>query len=471
MESGRWQAIMDNHPGGGEGVGASIDVAVSRRALPALHRPRRRLREQQDEWATALIWVFSLWFLVPRTIQTLAVAKTHTNVGGPQPPPTALSNYSQKLIYLVAVALCLWIIALYLRSSPTRRGVALVAVLVPWLYLMGRDVYVQESPDRMKYLLPLLAIATWLLRPRLSRLEALGYAVGLTVLLSVVIGAALPSHGVLRSSSGDVVTADKQILPWGLLVGVFTDGNNLGQFIAMGLPAIFLIRRRNVRRFGLALCLFALVWSASRGSMLAVGLALLAYVAVRYTKQPSRSLIAFVAGLVPFLVVCILPVITHSPDAFTNRGYIWQASLQSWESDRLFGLGTNWFQRIGSSSGSIGGTVFHAHNQLVQLLVTGGVVAALLVGVLMAIALIAAARLASRGHLFPVTYLAALAGTCIFEVSLVFVDNPTVFPVAVLPLLFILFTSDLDEGPAAPQASGAEAEMSFALSPAPAVDQ
>ena len=79
------------------------------------------------------------------------------------------------------------------------------------------------------------------------------------------------------------------------------------------------------------------------------------------------------------------------------------------------------------------------------MLVTGGVVLAVLVGVLIVAAMTGAARLAVRGHLFGVSWLAALAGTCVFEVSLVIVDNSLLFPVAVLPLLFILFTADLDE--------------------------
>ena len=79
------------------------------------------------------------------------------------------------------------------------------------------------------------------------------------------------------------------------------------------------------------------------------------------------------------------------------------------------------------------------------MLVTGGVVLAVLVGVLIVAAMTGAARLAVRGHLFGVSYLAALAGACVFEVSLVIVDNSLVFPVVVLPLLFILFTADLDE--------------------------
>ena len=148
--------------------------------------------------------------------------------------------------------------------------------------------------------------------------------------------------------------------------------------------------------------------------------------------------IAFAAG-------CILPLITHNPAAFTNRGYIWQASHAAWAQDPLFGNGSNWFSVIGSSSASLGPTWFHAHNQFLQLLVTGGVVLAVLAGVLIVTAMTGAARLAARGHLVGVSWLAALAGTCVFEVSLVIVDNSLLFPVAVLPLLFILFTADLDE--------------------------
>ena len=119
--------------------------------------------------------------------------------------------------------------------------------------------------------------------------------------------------------------------------------------------------------------------------------------------------------------------------------------LASAAQDPLFGNGSNWFSVIGSSSASLVPTVFHAHNQFLQLLVTGGVILAVLVGVLIVAAMTGAARLAVRGHLFGVSWLAALAGTCVFEVSLVIVDNSQFFPVTVLPLLFILFTADLDE--------------------------
>jgi O-antigen ligase len=395
---------------------------------------------------TALILLVGVWFLVPRLIQTLSIAKgVHTAVGGQQPPYTGLASAAQRGLFYLAVGFCLWIIALLWRRSPSRRGLALIVFLLPWAYLVIRDRYAQQRPENIYELMPVLAVAIWMLRPRIARLQVLGYVVGVTVVASLLVGIALPGHGIQRNAGGVVLAVDKQILPWGLLVGIFSDANNLGQFIAMGLPAVMLIRARGWR-IVIALCsLFALVWSASRSSMVAVALSIVVYLIVSRTRAHSRAFVAFLLLGIAFAAVCILPLITHDPTAFTNRGYIWQASQAAWAQHPLFGNGSNWFSIIGSSSASLGPTVFHAHNQFLQLLVTGGVVLAVLVGVLIVAAMTGAAQLAVRGHLFGVGYLAALAGTCVSEVSLVIVDNSLVFPVVVLPLLFILFTADLDE--------------------------
>ena len=395
---------------------------------------------------TALILLVGAWFLVPRLIQTLSIAKgVHTAVGGQQPPYTGLASAAQRGLFYLTIGLCLWIIALLWRRSPSRRGLALIVFLLPWAYLVIRDRYAQQRPENIYELMPVLAVAIWMLRPRIARLQVLGYVVGVTIVISLLVGIALPGHGIQRNAGGAVLAVDKQILPWGELVGIFSDANNLGQFIAMGLPAVMLIRARGWRIVIVLCSLFALVWSASRSSMFAVALSIVVYLVVSRTRAHSRAFVAFLLVSIAFAAVCILPLITHDPAAFTNRGYIWQASHAAWAQNPLFGNGSDWFSIIGSSSASLGPTVFHAHNQFLQLLVTGGGVLAVLVGVLIVAAMTSAARLAVRGHLFGVSYLAALAGTCVFEVSLVIVDNSLVFPVAVLPLLFILFTADLDE--------------------------
>lgn len=398
---------------------------------------------------TALILLIGTWFLLPRLIQTFSISKVHIAVGGDAPAYTVLASAAQRGLFYTSIGLCLWIIVLLWRYAPSKRGLSLVIFLLPWAYLVIRDRYAGQTPENIYRLMPVLAIAVWMLRPKLARLQILGYVVGVTVIASLAFGVILPDHAILRNAKGSFVTVDKQILPWGSLVGVFTNGNSLGQFIALGLPAVMLIRARVPRVSFTLCCLFALVWSASRSSIFAVVLAIVAYLIVSRSRPTSRAILASVVLGAFFTAVCVLPLTTRDPRAFTNRGYIWEASRMAWAQHPLFGNGSNWFSIVGSSSASLGATVFHAHNQFLHLLVTGGSVLAGLTGVLIATALIAAARLAVLGHTVGVSYLAALAGTCALEVSLVFVDNSLVFPVSVLPLLFILFTVDLDDPHAA----------------------
>ena len=306
---------------------------------------------------TALILLIGAWFLVPRLIQTLSLAKgVHTAVGGQQPPYTGLASAAQRGLFYLTIGLCLWIIVLLWRRSPSRRGLALIVFLLPWAYLVIRDQYAQQRPENIYELMPVLAVAIWMLRPRIARLQVLGYVVGVTIVASLLVGIALPGHGIQRNAAGALVTVDKQILPGGELVGIFSDANSLGQFIALGLPAVMLIRARGWR-IVIALCgLFALVWCASRSSMYAVALTIVVYLVVSRTRAHSRAFVAFLLLSIAFAAVCILPLITHDPAAFTNRGYIWQASQGAWAQHPLFGNGSDWFSVIGSSSASLGPT-------------------------------------------------------------------------------------------------------------------
>ena len=121
-------------------------------------------------------------------------------------------------------------------------------------------------------------------------LRWLGYLVGLTAILSILIGLALPSKGFLHSVNGGVVSVDKQLLPGGLLIGFLTDGNSVGQILAVGIPLVAIIRRPSHRWVLLGACFLALVWTASRSSMLAVALAIIAAAVLKITVPPLRRL-------------------------------------------------------------------------------------------------------------------------------------------------------------------------------------
>jgi O-antigen ligase len=343
------------------------------------------------------------------------------------------------------VLYCVWVIVKCLRDSPRGRGFALVVFALPCVYLWIRDSYLGQKPENTRIIYLLVVAAFWALRPRIKTLAILGYFVSAAVVLSLLLGVLLPAKGIFHSAQGTVIAEDKQVLPFGLLVGIFTQGNNLGQFIVMGIPSVMLIPHRRLRWSFLAASVLALVWSASRGSFVALSMVVVGVLTLKLVKsRRARAAAGFLLGLASMAAVCVLPFSTHSATAYTTRGYIWMQSLQAWSTSREYGLGSAWYRLIGTSSATLGGTVFHGHNQLVQLLVTGGWVLAALVGLLLLLALINAARLAASSTPYGVTFLIALAGSCLFEVSLALVDNTFVIPVMLLPLAAIMFNRELD---------------------------
>jgi O-antigen ligase len=145
-------------------------------------------------------------------------------------------------------------------------------------------------------------------------------------------------------------------------------------------------------------------------------------------------------------VVVIVPLVTREPTAFTNRGYIWGASLLAWRSEPWFGFGSRYFTDLARTSGELGGTVYHGHNELVQLLVVGGMVLVALVGLLLLTAIVMATRRSSRSMFWFAT-LFVLAGVSLLETSLSFVENTFLLSVLVLPLASLMFGPDLDADP------------------------
>ncbi|MCW2522292.1 MAG: hypothetical protein JWO63_627 [Frankiales bacterium] len=398
----------------------------------------------RDRQASILISLVSLWVILPRLLQSLFAPKYRASTGVETPPYVGVANYGQRILFYLIVLFCVWTLVKCLRESPRGRGFAILVLMAPCAYLWLRDEFLGQRPENTRIIYLLVVIAVWAIRPRIRSLATLGYFVGLAVVLSLLLGALLPAKGIFHSSQGTVIAEDKQILPLGLLVGIFTQGNNLGQFIVMGMPAVALIPRRRLRWVLLVLSVFTLVWSASRGSLIALAMMLFAVLVLLAIKK-HRAAAGFLLVLGSVALVCVLPFITHDPRAYSNRGYIWTQSLQAWRDNSIGGLGSAWYRLIGTSSATLGGTVFHGHNQLVQLLVTGGIVLALLVGLMLLVTTISAARLASHTTIVGIAFLVALAGTCVFEVSFAFVDNTFVVPVMLLPLVVLVFNRELDD--------------------------
>lgn len=394
---------------------------------------------QVRSWDQAglLFVLVAAWAVLPKVLQTLTAAKYRVRVDQAEPPLTPLTSAATTVMTAALLGFCVLVVLDGLRRNPRRDLGGLVLLLAPWAWVEVRGWTLGSGPSASDLVYPAVAVAVWVVRPGLRHLRLLGLLAGLVAVVSVVIGVLLPDQGVFRSVDGSEITAQKAFLPFGVLVGVFTHGNTLGQYLLMGLPLVALVRRPLLRAVLLAVLGFALAWSAARSS-LAAAVALVVVVAVlSLLPRDRRSVPARLVLWGAFALVAVLPFVTHATTAFTGRGGIWAASLDAWRRHPWVGLGSDFYTEVAQTSAALGGTVFHGHNELVQLLVTGGVVLAVLVGLLLLAAVRRAADQAGR-DLTGVAVLLALAGASLLEVSLLFDGNSVFDPVLLLPLATLL---------------------------------
>jgi O-antigen ligase len=303
------------------------------------------------------------------------------------------------------------------------------------------DLFLTGRPGLYAFVYPALVVAVWVLQPRLKELWPMAVTAGALAAVSLLLGALVPEQGILTNAAGDAVDPTKQVLPWGVLVGPLTSGNNLGQVLALSIPATLLLPRR-ARPATIALIMLPLLWTASRSSIvaaLAVGLAVLV---VTKVVPDLRAGLAGLISVVSLGVAGLVPFLTHDDAAYTNRGYIWRRSIEAWQESPFVGLGSDYYTRIGGSSDAIVETAYHGHNEVIQLLVTGGWVLLTLFLLLVLTTIVVAARCAGRGEYFPLGLVVALLLSSTFEVSLGFIDRQFVLPAATLPLAVVLLSPD-----------------------------
>jgi hypothetical protein len=391
-----------------------------------------------ERWAQALVVTVWAWAVLPRIIQSLSAPKVLTAVGEAGPPLNPLAEQLGLALTFGIVGLCFLIVLDRLTTLPATGLGSVALLLAPWAYLVGRDQFLDVPLAPATLIWPAVVVAVWVLQPRIEWLALLGQLVGATAIVSLALAIAKPSSAILLQEPGRLLTEEKSVLPWGILVGVFTHGNNLGQFMVLGLPLVFLVPQRGRRRVFVAVTLLCILWSASRSSFFAVGIVVVAALVIRLAKPAARPVVGAIVCIAAFTFVSIVPFVTSDPAAFTNRGLIWALSEDWWRTNTSFGLGSRWYEVVALSSSRVAGSVFHGHKQFVHLLVTGGMLLAALVAVMLLATIGRAGRLAARGQPFGIVYLVALAGTCMLEITLGFVDNFGLMALVVLPLSFIL---------------------------------
>lgn len=400
-----------------------------------------RTRAAQLNLVVVAVW---LWSMVPPVVQRLTGPTGRASVTQEVPYTAAAAMSATVMGGLLVLTLVLVIVSAW-RSLPHHPVGPLLLLLLPWIYLVLRSMAEGGGVDIRKIAYPLIVVTIWVLRPRLRDLVALGWVVVVTAALAIGFGVLIPEAGIFRKPSGEVIVTAKSDLPWGLLTGMFSHPNSLGQYLVIGLPFVTLIRRGLTRFLGVVVVVLAIVWTSSRTSEIAVVAgALVTLVCMAWSPQRRRYAVGM--GLTALAgVVVVVPLVTTAYEAFTNRGYIWAVSRQFADAEPAFGLGPGWYGAIGSSAGNLGPTVFHGHNQFIHTLTTGGLVGVLIIA---AYSLVAAWKAAARTRttFLGAAFVAALFATCLFEVSYTFVDNTVLMPVVAIPLAALLVSRREDDG-------------------------
>lgn len=396
----------------------------------------------RERWFVAILCSTFLFAIGPPLIQSFTAQKYQVAIGQQSVPLSGPAGMLSKAAPFLIIAMCLAAIGLNAKVLPRTGLMKLGLLLLPWVYVVIHDDYVGTHPHINALVYPMVATGIWVLRPRLAAMQWLGYLVGGTALLALAMGELVPLKGIYHAADGSEISPDKQILSSGILVGPLSSGNNLGQFLVMGIASVLLVRRRKWRWLLLVACLYASLWAASRSCLVAILVLLLMALVIK--AMPRSVRLASAAGVLAAMVLAVvaLPLLITNETSFSNRGYVWHVSKDAWAAHRWTGLGSDFYGRIAATSQNLGGSVFHGHNEFMQALVTGGYALALSMGLVIGVAIYSAVALLRRGHAFPTLFLIGFIGSCLLEVSYVIVDRYFALPVMLVPLAVVLFTAD-----------------------------
>lgn len=381
----------------------------------------------------AFVWLHQVGPLLIATIQNSKMAEGI--VAG------SLATRVQAPLSVIVFALAFLIIVSSAKSTIAHLPTMSVG-LIPAGYLLVRSASAgQLSVTSLQFAAIFVAIVASNPDPR----RVLALTGGLTAIaasLSLLLGILGHPNAFRSDSSGNLITADKALFGGsGLLQGLFASENNMATFLVIGLPSCFATLSTRMRLVSVTVCLVAIAWASSRSAWVAV--AAMAVLAIFSPRLGSR----FIRGVtvLALAVSALLPFLSLPVHSLSDRPYIWENVIRLMRESNTwaFGGGVEWFQSTSQDATTYisSAAAFQAHNQVLQLLATGGV--ALLVAL---IPLFRSTLRATRQ--LPGTDLQFLAGCWLVAVLVVgmletpfgIADRALFWPVTLVPIAVLVAT-------------------------------
>jgi len=302
-------------------------------------------------------------------------------------PKTALGQVATQLLLVALLAVCA--VAMYASRAAILRHNAVIATLVVMCALSLLFSYARGDASLSSLVSLVLnltvGIAIWRMAVPLAELRIFGH-VGAALALGSLIWGLVDDRAWML---GTVATVEqtKAFVGTGLLAGPYPHMNNLGMSVAMALPFASLISSRKLRRAEYGVMAAALLLSASRTSIIALGAALAGAVVISLVKgRVARRAAAVVGfGLATGMAV-VLPWLVSDPHAFTSRGNIWLVARHAFLGSPIYGHGLGAFGGGSVLTADMGWIAGAAHNLVLHYAVVGGALGAMCIVALLSIA-------------------------------------------------------------------------------------
>lgn len=349
---------------------------------------------------------------------------------------TSTQSHLSTVLSGAIAFLCFRLILLRLDEPPATPPWRLGAFLLPWLAIEALSaVHAGYVSGRQFLLYPLIAVTFWLVSPPLRVVTTLGYLIVGTAAFSVAFGLVSRLAFIDAGAAG----IDKSIIGHGplLLAGPYNASNGLGLSLALGAPAVTVIPSRRLRLLGFGVLFVALLWSASRTSILAASVVIALYLLSRLTSVRGLQVLAVSAVLVGTALVVLTPLLENNAYAFSRRGMIWIASRSVWHRHVWLGAGPSYYER----PNDLGFYALYGHNLALDTLVRAGIIGGVAVATWYAVIVRHATRL-SAWSTFPVLFAVAFIYTSWLEVPINFGNLGLLGYTAWLPAAVIFFTKD-----------------------------
>lgn len=257
-------------------------------------------------------------------------------------------------------------------NVPGAAGPATVLVLLaPWLVITTIALLDDQSLTPAVLIYPLIVISFWRIAPPLSLGSMLGGLVIVVAAGSLILGV----FSTVATVTNAEFISKSFVSTTSVLAGPFTHPNQLGSFLALGLPSVLLLRNPYWRVAGVVCIATAVLWSASRTSLMTVVVVLAIYTISRrhHFGAHSRRAIAVGTTSLALMTMIALPLLIGSSSAFNERGQVWIASLSRWEENPLYGSGPLAYLEPGAYAAYLGPYAYHGHNMFVNVLAISGI--------------------------------------------------------------------------------------------------